>query len=486
MTDPVSLAGVSASAEIARRQPQPGQIAIEGLRDFQDLILTRLDELGLPTEDVLVTLNQRHALLATTEHALTALNDEQRARSAYIAKMIMAGSVGLFDAALNYLWDETVIELRKRVIGYDLSYFYAVAEKSESRRKELKTADDLVKLDDSKLLSGAREIGLISDVGYHQVDHIRFMRNYASAAHPNQVTLTGLQLADWLETCIREVITLPHDTVVAEIKKLLVNVQAARLDSNYLAQTAVFFKGLPGEQADTLAIGLFGVYTTVGAEPQTLDNIRDLWPKLWPYLSEDTRFWAGTRLARFLANADQAQAVLARQLIDLVQGGSYLPQEIKVTEMSEAIEELLNVHLAWDNFYNEPRVARRLAELVGQHGAVPETLVREYVKNLVTVFLTNGHGEAAAANSIYLDLISRFDPEQASLALRTFANAEISSQLQRPLSRKKWDELLDVIDVKITGRPERELLDAVRDFPGTPDKLRLTSSIKRLLDAVPN
>lgn len=56
------------------------------------------------------------------------------------------------------------------------------------------------------------------------------MRNYASAAHPNQVTLTGLQLADWLETCIREIINLPHDTVVAEIQKLLVNVRA-KLDS---------------------------------------------------------------------------------------------------------------------------------------------------------------------------------------------------------------------------------------------------------------
>ncbi|MEV7776804.1 hypothetical protein [Kitasatospora sp. NPDC088351] len=483
MTESESLPAASASGEVVRREPQN---ALDGLRDFQDLILTRLDDLGLPTEDVLVALNHRLALLATTEHALAGLNDEQRARSAYIAKMIMAGSVGLFDAALNYLWDETVIELRKRVIGYDISYFYAVAEKSESRRKELKTAEDLVKLDDAKLLSGAREIGLISDVGYHQVDHIRFMRNYASAAHPNQVSLTGLQLADWLETCIREVITLPHNTVVAEIKKLLVNVQADRLDSNYLAQTAVFFKGLPGEQADTLTIGLFGVYTTIGGEPHTLDNIRDLWPKLWPYVSEDTRFWVGTRLARFLANADQAQAVLARQLIDLVQGGSYLPDEIKVAEMAEAVEDLLNVHLARDNFYNEPRVARRLAELVGEHGAVPDSLARQYVKTLITVFLTNGHGEAFAANEIYLDLISRFDPEQASLALQAFADAEISSQLQRQLSQKKWDELLNVIDVKITGRPERELLQAVRDFPGTPDKLRLDSGIKRHLAALPS
>ncbi|MFH8520666.1 hypothetical protein ACH4CE_37705 [Streptomyces gelaticus] len=86
----------------------------------------------------------------------------------------------------------------------------------------------MIKLDDAKLLSGAREIGLISDVGYHQVDHIRFMRNYVGAAHPNQVALTGLQLADWLKTCIREVITLPHNNVVAEIKKLVVNVQTAK------------------------------------------------------------------------------------------------------------------------------------------------------------------------------------------------------------------------------------------------------------------
>lgn len=37
--------------------------------------------------------------------------------------MIAAAAVGLFDASLNYLWDETVSELRRRVAGFDLSYF---------------------------------------------------------------------------------------------------------------------------------------------------------------------------------------------------------------------------------------------------------------------------------------------------------------------------------------------------------------------------
>ncbi len=53
-------------------------------------------------------------------------------------------------------------------------------------------------------MRAAREMGLISDVGYIQLDHIRDMPNFASAAHPNHNTLTGLQLVTWLETCIRE------------------------------------------------------------------------------------------------------------------------------------------------------------------------------------------------------------------------------------------------------------------------------------------
>ncbi|MGJ5748641.1 hypothetical protein [Streptomyces puniciscabiei] len=126
--------------------------------------------------------------------------------------------------------------------------------------------------------------------------------------------------------------------------------------------------GTPGPSGRLSARACRGAF-----EPHTLDNIRDLWQKLWPYISEDARFGAGTRLARFLADADQAQAVLARQLIDLAQGGSYLLVAVNVSELAEALDELMDVHLVLNNFYNEPRVARRLAELVGQYGSSRKT-----------------------------------------------------------------------------------------------------------------
>lgn len=454
----------------------------QGLQDFETFILDTIETAGLPTDGILVAIRERDKLLRNVGDALDNLDGQQRRRAAYISKMIIAASVGLFDASLNYLWDETISELRARVASFDVAYFFDLAEPSPARRKELSTAEDLRKIDDARLMEAANRIGLISDVGYHQLDHIRYMRNYASAAHPNQVALTGLQLAQWLEACIREVITLPRDNIVAEIGALLRNVKANRLSAMDLKNAAGFFDQMPAERSDNLAAGLFGVYTAPDTEPHALDNIRALWPALWPYVGEDARAELGTKLGRFTASAEQDRANKARELLDLVDGGQYLPEPVRQVEMDQALDDLVNAHNGFDNFYNEPQVAGQLVDLVGKYGNVPPALTRKYVHTLVYVFLTNGHGVAWNADPIYRELISRFDVNQAAMALRTFASTLINSRLQHPLARQKWTELLDLIAPKLTGRRDRALLQDVREFTGTPDKLIKDADIKKQLD----
>lgn len=131
-------------------------------------------------------------MLSNMGAVLSTLQADVLARSHYISRMIAASAVGLFDAALNYLWDELVSELRRRVVGFDLGYFYDTAAGGSDLRKNLKTEDDLTRIDDASMLRAAHEIGMLTDVGYQRLDHIRYMRNHASAGHPNQVTLTGL------------------------------------------------------------------------------------------------------------------------------------------------------------------------------------------------------------------------------------------------------------------------------------------------------
>jgi hypothetical protein len=111
-----------------------------------------------------------------------------------------------------------------------------------------------------------------------------------------------------LETCIREVITLPRDTIVAEIGALLRNVKSTRLADKDLKNAASFFDRMPAERSDNLAAGLFGLYTAPDTQPHGQDNIRALWPDLWPYISEETRHDLGTKLGRFIASAEQDRA----------------------------------------------------------------------------------------------------------------------------------------------------------------------------------
>lgn len=157
-------------------------------------MLSQLERVGLPTDGVVVELDERQVLLSSLGSAMRTLPGAERGRSLYISKMVMAAAVGLFDAALSYMWDETFSELRRRVADYDLGYFYDIAVTGDMR-KHHSGADDLPRVQDADLLRACREIGLLSDVGYAQVDLICYMRNHASAAHPNQVQLSGLQLA---------------------------------------------------------------------------------------------------------------------------------------------------------------------------------------------------------------------------------------------------------------------------------------------------
>ena len=456
--------------------------ALADLESFEAMILQVIREAGLPTDGILVDLGQRLTFMDTAGRALHKLDLEQRGKASYISKMIIAGSCGLFDAALNYLWDETVNELRRRVVNYDLEYFYSVAEASEARRKDLKGPEDLDKLDDQKLLTGAREIGLISDIGFKELDHIRFMRNYASAAHPNQSELDGIQLASWLSLCIRYAMTLEDNVVAATVKKLLVNIKARRMENDDIRDMSAFFKNLSQQQADTLAAGMLGIYTNLVSTPETLDNIRRLWSKLWEFVSEPARNNIGFRLGSFKATGDADYAERVRQLIDLVGAAAYLPQEMREVEVNEALDDLLAAHYEWHNFYNEVPIARRLAELVGQLGSVPASLTDKYVLSVVEVFLTNGNGTAWNAEPYYQELIGKFDPEQASIALRSFTDPDIAAKLQRPLGREHWDRLLALIEDKLIGRPDRELLAAIRDFTGPQDKLAADAGIKRLLE----
>ena len=239
------------------------------IKQFEDGLLEFMNQYGLPTDSVLVTVSERFKVFKNIEDVVEKIEDSQKKRSFYISKFIAASAAGLFDAALNYLWYETINELRIRVSQYDLDYFFDTAiGASSERRKKFKDKDDLVKINDSELINAANKIGLISDLGFQHLDYVRYMRNWASAAHPNHNQITGLQLISMLETCIIEVITLPLSNVVVEIKKLLKKIKTNQIPQKEAKQIASFFIDLSVDKINNL---------TVVLHSNGIQGTRDVW-----------------------------------------------------------------------------------------------------------------------------------------------------------------------------------------------------------------
>lgn len=448
------------------------------IEQADNMYLSVLAHLGLPTEGVLSTIRERKAAIRNLPDVILEMKNLDDAY--YLSKFFVAVSTGLFDAALNYLWDETIKQLRIRIPVGDLKYFYDVVV-PDSRRKDFSAPEDLVKLDDATLIEGALKIDLIGQIGYKHLDYIRYMRNWASAAHPNQTELTGLNLVSWLETCIREVIATPLSNIQIRINQLLGNIKNQALSPSEVETMAAFFTELSVEKCNALAKGLFGIYIDPASTQQTITNINLIAPHLWGFVSEDVRADFGTRCAVFMANGERHAKETSHRFLELVGALSYLPDAVKAPQIKNAIEQLLEAHYAVNNFYNEPPLARQLANIIGKHGAVPPQLNYAYIRTLVTVFLTNGNGEAWNADPIYVELIKKLDAKQTYLALTSFREDSIKSKLQFPLCKRKFETMLDLLEPNITSDGVRSLL---KDIKQEINRLSSLSPSDRLIQKI--
>src|SRR5690625_1077451 len=427
-----------------------------------------LNHLGLPTNNVVVNIEERITMYKNLEDIINKIEADKETML-YLSKFIHAITDGLFDAALNYLWDAVVNELRRRVSNYDVEYFYDVVVSNSEKRNKLSGEADLVKIQDSELLRGVKIIELINPVAYQELDHIRYMRNWASTAHPNEEELTGLKLLSWLETCIVKVINLPLSDVNIEIKKLLSDIKSRRFDENEIALKGNFLHGINNNQLNSLLNGFFGIYVSDSVTSEATDNINEIAPILWVLADEVTQKDIGIKYGNFKINGHRDKEERAKSFLEIVSGQSVIPDDLKIVEISNILNEISTANSNTNNFYSEPSIARELNKYVESSKSIPIQIEKEYVVTVVNCFLTNGNGVAWNAEPYYKSMINNFTSSQALIAILSYLDESVIFKLKNYLlSNTKYIELLNMLKVKITSPKAVELTDFIINFNGKP------------------
>ena len=117
-------------------------------------------------------------------------------RDELIARMCVAVSTGLFDGAINYIWNATVQHLRQRMRDFGLP---AVSQILQEKFEET----NLIELQDSKVIDLCVKLNLITEDGFFFLDQCRATRNNFSAAHPTIGKINDREFINFLNRCVR-------------------------------------------------------------------------------------------------------------------------------------------------------------------------------------------------------------------------------------------------------------------------------------------
>lgn len=459
--------------------------ATNAIDKFSDGLTGFLEDLGLPSKGVLTTPDERFKVFRNLPDLVHNIDEDRRGEAMYISKFVAACGAGLFDAALNFIWDEVVVRLRGRIARFDLAYFFDTAVPDTLQRLDYKDEDDLRSLSDAALVRGALKCGMLTDIGYKHLDYIREMRNWASAAHPNHAQLTGLQLISWCETCVREVILPEPEGEVLEVGRLLRNLREQTLSAADVPAIAASIRRLPDDLAAALLRSSVGHYCDPRQDVRVRDNIRLVAEHVWQSAGESARGEVGLRYANYSANADLDRKKHAHDFLNLVGGLSYLPESDLALEISARVADLETAHEGFDNFYNEPPKARELRKYIAADGLVPAQINDEYVRVVARCRIGRTQGVSRMAAPVYDELIGRFGEPQIRSFVHVLAHAEIAVRLENLSCANRFREIATKLRPRVIDRPLQQLYDAMTTTTDAQlPKLWRDSRFQRLVAAL--
>jgi len=484
---PQPLQLVRGAGELVKTDPLLIQSSIE---TFSPAMATYLSGLGLPTENVLTPISERRTVIKSLADALNVLPVDERQKAFYLTRFTVAVSVGLFDGALTYLWDAAVSALRKLVANFDLAYFYSIAEQISSRNKNFHSEEELGQVAEHDLLEACRRIGLLNDVDYKRLEHVNYMRNHASAAHPNENQIDGFEMLSLLSNCLRYAIIAQPQHSVIKIKILLENVRTQAIPPADAPVIGADIAKLGQERIDDLVWTLFGIYADPKQTPQTRANIELLAPYAWPAASEDRKYEIGAKYGTFRKNAEVLRKDAAERFLAVVKGSSYKDEDSLAGELIDKLGSLKTVHYGYNNFYNEYAHAKLLGESLPVNGAVPRAARLLWVKLISTCFIGNGlgyrEGVDESAIPYYNKYISNFTEAEITEFLYLFADPEFIA----PVSQTKCDQRVRLLARELLGKSQsvhiQRALNLIINAPDrTVHKIAHTSDFKQTLQNIP-
>ncbi len=378
-----------------------------------DVSLPVITEMALPhIQNIIGTLNLPRDVIASDEEIVYAWQNLPRElklidpefRDELLARMCIATSVGLFDSAINYIWNSSIRNLRKKVIVFGLNVVKQILRRDfdETTLNELRDAD---------LLSLCLDLNLISEEGYFFLEQCRDIRNNYSAAHPSIGLINDRELIVFLNRCAKYAISNDVNIQGVDINSFLASIKGSSFNQEQLNTWIERLSKTHEAQRETLLGTLHGIYCDPLSGEEARNNSFLICESLKENFTTALKSNLINRHYDYQAKGDVERHKASTIFFEKLQLINLLNSIEQHSILSSACSGLLSVHKSYDNFYNEYPFAKRLLEL-SESTQIPESTKQEYVLTVLLCYIGNQYGTSTLASPYYEKMIKRFSPRE--------------------------------------------------------------------------
>lgn len=342
-------------------------------------------------------------------YAWQALPRELRAippqlRGELIARTCVAVATGLFDGAINYIWNVTVLHLRQRMRDFGLTVVSRILQRAFEE-------SNLMDLQDSDLIDLCLKLNLITEDGSFFLGQCRETRNNFSAAHPAIGKINDREVVIFLNRCVRYALSDESSLVGVDFGEFIGAIKGERFTEGQCDVWVSRFDDTHDPQRQLLFGTLHGIYCDPTSAESARLNALDVCVAYQAKFTTGIRSDLIDRHSDYLAKGRNRRHLASRQFFEELGLLALLNESERHSVISEAVRRMWTVHLGMNNFYNEPPFAERLMNL-SEAEPIPETIQEQFVHTVVGCYIGNGYGVSNAAVRFYEAMIRSLSPKE--------------------------------------------------------------------------
>lgn len=428
-----------------------------------------LYNLGLPSENVIASVDERENIMEMMPQLMNSIPENQKRDAIYLSRFVAGAAIGLFDASLNYIWNEVVISLRQKIIYFGIDTFFdnAVADKF---RDQYKNEDDLPGIKDRTMLGTLKKLEWISDVVYLKLCHILDMRNQIGASHPSSYDINSFELLGWLKTCITEVINDKPSSSAVHIKQIVEQIKKSTipLDDITIETIGKEVEKFSSVMSSTLLRALFGIFIAESTSVEARGNVLKLSKEIWKYCKNDIKYDIGEKKLFFRSNLQKNKEDLTYKFLEYCDGLPYLSLTERSLEISSLCDDLQVAHNGWDNYYCEPPIAKKIMEYISLSSDIPDDRERKLIKTFLECRIGREvsycQGVSPGAVEYYDSLFKMLTEEQIIIALTEIKYQMESISSGTSVRAKNTRKIIDIFLRDDISDRLKEILEYIIEF----------------------